>query len=477
MPGTTRRRTLRHAAVMLAVAAVPLGGLATANAAPSHPAAAPAPAVIDATVPVDREVRGPRAPTARGDLDQLAAAASAGTSYYPRPPQRVLDTRRAIGAPTAKIPAGGSVVLHVATPLGLAPGAIDAVALNVTSTNGSAQSYISVCPASVAAATCRLSSNINTYPGVNIPNLVVSKVDGLGRVRVYNNAGSTDVVADVQGYFDDSVTSGTAVGNTYQPFQFRAFDTRLDLPAPIGPGESLVVDFFDPDPDFPEDTITSVLLNLTSTAATTTSYISACPAASAEADPASCIRTSVINSYKGRTIPNLVIVPLDDQGQALFYNDEGSVHLVGDLQGIFYDDQLGAQYFPVDPSRVLDTRNGRGGVPVGKVGPRGSLRFVPDGTKVPATADAVMLNVTATGSTAPSAYVSVCPGYLVPDECRQSSNLNVTPDRTVANVAASEMDWFEPGIRGVENEVLLYNNAGSTHLLADVQGYFTFPVL
>jgi hypothetical protein len=45
-----------------------------------------------------------------------------------------------------------------------------------------------------------VASNLNFAAGQTIPNLVVVRVQN-GKVSLYNNAGSTNVVADVQGWF------------------------------------------------------------------------------------------------------------------------------------------------------------------------------------------------------------------------------------------------------------------------------------
>jgi hypothetical protein len=46
-----------------------------------------------------------------------------------------------------------------------------------------------------------LASNLNFVAGQTIPNLVIAKIGSGGRVSIFNNLGSTVVVADVQGWF------------------------------------------------------------------------------------------------------------------------------------------------------------------------------------------------------------------------------------------------------------------------------------
>lgn len=45
-------------------------------------------------------------------------------------------------------------------------------------------------------------SNLCHNAGQVVPNLVVAKVGAGGAVSIFNDAGSTDVIADVAGWFD-----------------------------------------------------------------------------------------------------------------------------------------------------------------------------------------------------------------------------------------------------------------------------------
>jgi hypothetical protein len=75
---------------------------------------------------------------------------------------------------------------------------VSAVVLNVTITDPSAGSYLTVYPSGSAVPTA---SNLNFSPGQTVPNLVVVKVGSGGMVNVYNAAGATDVIFDVAGWY------------------------------------------------------------------------------------------------------------------------------------------------------------------------------------------------------------------------------------------------------------------------------------
>jgi hypothetical protein len=125
----------------------------------------------------------------------------------------------------------------------------------------------------------------------------------------------------------------------------------------------------------------------------------------------------------------------------------------------------GSQYFPANPARILDTRDGTGvpGGAMGQLGTSGTLDVQVTGAGgVPANATAVVLNVTAADSPGPDSYLTVYPaGFTRP----LASNLNFVAGQTVPNLVIARI--------GVGGKVTIYNNLGSTVVVADVQGWFT----
>ena len=79
---------------------------------------------------------------------------------------------------------------------------------------------------------------------------------------------------------------------------------------------------------------------------------------------------------------------------------------------------------------------------------------------VPSNAKAIVINVTAVAPTA-GGYITVWPS----GEARpESSNLNFVPGQTVPNLVITKV--------GIEGMVSFYNDAGDTHVIADVMGWF-----
>jgi hypothetical protein len=73
-----------------------------------------------------------------------------------------------------------------------------AVVLNVTVTNPTAASFLTVWP---DGSLQPLASDLNYITGLTVPNLVIVKLGSNGAVDLYNAFGSVDVVIDVVGWY------------------------------------------------------------------------------------------------------------------------------------------------------------------------------------------------------------------------------------------------------------------------------------
>lgn len=134
------------------------------------------------------------------DLEGYYTAGSSGLYYHPLAPQRVLDTRIGLGAPTAPVGSHGTLTFTVAGLQGEGvPAGAGAVVVNLTGTAPTSTTYLSLYPA--GDTTGSQTSVLNLVGGETAPDLTVVPVASTGTVTVYNNLGSTQVVADVEGYF------------------------------------------------------------------------------------------------------------------------------------------------------------------------------------------------------------------------------------------------------------------------------------
>ena len=137
-----------------------------------------------------------------GSVDFLADVVGyyrADATYVPLTPDRILDTRRGVGAPAGTVGTNGEIALGVLGVGGVPTSGVRAVVMNVTGTEASSASFITVWPNGETRPTA---SSINLVPGKNIPNLVVAKVGSGGSVKLFNRPGATHMIADVVGYID-----------------------------------------------------------------------------------------------------------------------------------------------------------------------------------------------------------------------------------------------------------------------------------
>ena len=125
-------------------------------------------------------------------------AGSSGGLFRPLTPSRLLDSRNGTGGFTEPVGPAASIDVDVAGVNGV-PRYATAAVLNVTATEPTTAGFLTVYPPLDERP---LASNLNFVPNQTVPNLVVASLgDATGKMRIYNNAGTTHVVADVVGYF------------------------------------------------------------------------------------------------------------------------------------------------------------------------------------------------------------------------------------------------------------------------------------
>jgi hypothetical protein len=363
----------------------------------------------------------------------------AGGQYHPLPlPQRILDTRSAaaLGAQeTRRLQVGGSG--------GIPSTGVSAAILNVTVTDTTAASYLTLYP----GATRPTASNLNWAPRHTVANLVEVALAPDGTVNLFNAAGSADVVIDAQGWVQ-SATSSAAYGSYLNPMApFRVLDTRDGTGGPnvkLGPGATITVQV---DGGFSS----ALVLNLTVTNATAPSYLVVWPAGQSRPT------ASNLNFTPGETVANRVMVPV--AGSINIYNAAGSVDVIADLNGAFRAESANTttacRLMPMTPARLLDTRDAGG-----PLGPGSSRSVQVTGALVPATARAVVLNITVTNTSAAS-YLTAWPDQ---NPRPLASDLNWTWGLTAPSLAVVELSSG--------GKLDLYNAAGSADVVVDVAGWF-----
>ncbi|HVL06042.1 MAG TPA: fibronectin type III domain-containing protein [Acidimicrobiales bacterium] len=379
---------------------------------------------------------------------------SLGARFNPLPPARILDTREGNGAPTGRVAQGGAIDLQVTGRGGVPVTGVSAVALNVTVTEPTALSYLTAWPTGDARP---LASNLNYTAGQTVPNLVVVKVGAGGKVSLYNNAGTTHVIADVSGWYG---AGGGTQGSRYHPVApSRLLDTRSGLGAvasKLAPQGALDLQVTGR-AGVPATGVTAVAVNVTVTEPSAGGFLTTWPTGGLPP------LASSLNFATAQTVANLAVVKVGSDGKISFFNGGGGVHVVADVAGWFgpEGEATGARFHPLAPARALDTRSGNG-APVAPLASGSSLSLQVTGRGgVPATGvSAVILNVIAVDPVA-GGYLTVWPnGEALP----LASNLNFAAGRTVPNLVVAKV--------GAGGKVNIFNGGGAAHLVADVAGWY-----
>jgi hypothetical protein len=126
-------------------------------------------------------------------------ATATGGRFTGLTPARILDSRNGTGGFQTAVGPNGTIMVQIAGQGGVPATGVSGVVLNVTVTNTTGASFLTVYPSD--AATRPLASDLNWSPGLTVPNLVMVKLGADGKIAIYNSAGSTDVIADVVGWY------------------------------------------------------------------------------------------------------------------------------------------------------------------------------------------------------------------------------------------------------------------------------------
>jgi len=355
-----------------------------------------------------------------------ATASAAGTSYQAVTPQRVLDTRLAIGiSGTAKTAAGvaTSIILPVE-----ATGAA-AVAFNLTVTEPDADGFATAYPCGQDQPE---TSNVNFRAGQSVPNLVIAKPGADGQVCVVTSV-AAHLVADVQGWFPP---------DSYDPLPIpeRVLDTRKGAGKVVANVETVLID---------DQSDGAVVANVTVDDPDGPGFLTVYPCGTRPP------LTSNLNFFKGETIANLTVAHAGTTGVCAVAS--APTQIVVDVQGHI---SPGADYTPIAPVRMTDTRSPIGVPVAARVQPSQIIELsFPVTSGIPVIADTAILNVTATDS--------IAGGYLAVFPCDVPapfvSNVNIVKGDIRPNLVISRL--------GSGGTVCIIASV-AMHVVVDLQGWF-----
>ncbi len=340
-----------------------------------------------------------------------------GSTYHPLTPARILDTRNGTGL-------SGPFSNHAArtfqvTGKGLVPSNATAVTGNLTVTAQTSSGYLFIGPVAKNDPT---SSTLNFPVGDDRANGVTVSLGATGTLSVTFVAPASGptahVLFDVTGYFTTD-----ASGSTYNPLPpTRLLDTRNGTGL-SGPFSSHVAQTLVVTGGIVPASAVAVTGNLTVTGQTSPGYLDIGPVATN--NPTS----STLNFPVGDDRANGVTVALADPGIVgiTFVASAGAAtaHVVFDVTGYFTEMSSGSTFVALDPTRILDTRNGTGGLS-GPFSSHAARTFNVSGVGV-ILANAMVGNLTVTAQTS-NGYLYIGPAPMN-DPTSSTLNFPVADDR------------------------------------------------
>ena len=393
-----------------------------------------------------------------------------GTSFVSLVPGRLLETRTdatpTLDGQASGIglrPAGSITELQITGRYNIPTNATAAI-LNVTVTDTRGDGYVTVWPCGTPQPTA---SNLNYTAGNTIPNLVIAKLGDTGSVCLFTT-NQTHLIADINGYY--TVTSGSGSTSFVSLVPGRLLETRTDATPTLDgqasgiglrPAGSITELQITGRYNIPTNA-TAAILNVTVTDTRGDGYVTVWPCGTPQPT------ASNLNYTAGNTIPNLVIAKLGDTGSVCLFTTN-QTHLIADING-YYTVTSGSgstSFVSLVPGRLLETRTDATPTLDGQASgiglrPAGSITElqITGRYNIPTNATAAILNVTVT-DTRGDGYVTVWPcGTPQPT----ASNLNYTAGNTIPNLVIAKL--------GDTGSVCLFTT-NQTHLIADINGYYT----
>ncbi|MFN8074639.1 MAG: RHS repeat-associated core domain-containing protein [Kineosporiaceae bacterium] len=310
-----------------------------------------------------------------------AATTTAAATFVALNHTRAYDTRAAssMGGRTTPLAAGETVTVPMLGQAGIPASGVAAVAVNVTALNtGTVSTFLQVWSGGTRPTN---TSNVNAGAGKNASSLVQVAVSATGTISVYNNAATTNLVIDVEGYYKD--VAGDAEDFFVPVNQARIYDSRTGLNAggkttPVPAKGTAAVPVcgavaLGATVPVPADAnVDAVVLSLVVTGATTGGYARVY----AEGDDFPTGTAMSWNTGQATTTQTL-IAKVGPTGRISVYVSS-QVHVVVDVQGYFQKTAIGAPPNPVVSSSVFTAGGWKAS------GTAGTFSFAAGGTPSPA---------------------------------------------------------------------------------------------
>ncbi|MEO8131936.1 MAG: PQQ-dependent sugar dehydrogenase, partial [Bryobacteraceae bacterium] len=278
------------------------------------------------------------------------ATAVTGLRFVPVRPCRVLDTRLGPGE------FGGPSVAASATRSVTVPGSgcsipatAAAYSMNVTVVPVRVLSFLTLWPTGQVKP---FVSTLNSLDGRIKANAAIVPAGSNGAISIFVTD-TTDVVLDINGYFEPAVGAGKLAFYPLPPC--RLADTRNPPGAFGGPALSAAQSRSFTVPNGPcgiPIEAQAYSLNMTAVPSGPLAYLTTWP--TGQTQPF----VSTLNALTGSVTANAAIVPAGSSGAVSVYATDPT-HLVIDINGYFAPPGLPGEsfFYPVNPCRLVDTRN------------------------------------------------------------------------------------------------------------------------
>ncbi len=386
----------------------------------------------------------------------ITGTPAVGFRFVPVAPCRVADTRGTAGrfGGPAIAPFSDRSFAIPQSACGI-PATARAYSLNVTVVPRGPVAFLTVWPTGQPQP---FVSTLNAADGNVVANAAIVPAGDGGAVSVFAYAAvPTDVVLDINGYFDSS--SGARSSAFYPVTPCRAADTRGPTGTFGGPTISPTAAR-----DFPiplsgcgiPPAASAYSLNVTAVPQGPLSYLTLWP--TGQARPL----VSTLNSWTGKVVANAAIVPVgNNDSVSVFVKSPTDVIL--DASGYFAPPgNAGALlFYPVNPCRVADTRLDAGpfGAPILAEATARSFTVPASACNIPTTAAAYSLNITVVPEGPLGFLTAWSAGSRQPDV----STLNSFDGTVVANAAI---------VSAGTNGAITIFVTDPTHVILDINGYF-----
>jgi uncharacterized protein YkwD len=312
------------------------------------------------------------------------------------------------------------------------------------------------------------------WPGAGVNHRFDATLTGIGPGRHTVCAIGVNVGVGSDTQLGDCIVATRPATFTPLP-PARILDTRfnLGLTGPFGPQATRDLTVVGVG-GVPASHVSAVILNVTAVGASAGGWLTLFPTGQ------SLPTASNLNFSAGQTIANLVVVKVGyggaSEGKVSINNTganpaAGSVNLVADVVGYYGDDTTppADSFTSVSPNRIVDTRSNTG--LTGAFAPQQTRNLQVGGQAgVPVDADAVVMNVTATGPSA-GGWLTLFPaGQSLPT----ASNLNFAAGQSVANLVTVKLGTggANAGKVSITNTGGIPSGGGTVDVVGDVVGYY-----